>query len=287
MKALDELDPYEYKLFATIIKLWFQHKDRCSMEDWFWHSLNELCKASGMGETKLKQSLNVLVEKRYISKISNNNNDGKANYYQPHQSLWHYEYVEDETPTENEGGRQTPGGWSPDAGLLKKEDLSSNKHVNVKHVNASGTGPGKNDFSNEKRIFSSSGDDVAYDNPKLREFQRKVDEVMDGLGYSDHANVVDNLNHLWEEAGRHTYDRDEYIEYFNRSIDETGRRYGWTDTYIDRLLDMYNSDGLIVEESYGDRIGQYISDGILPLSPSCASPLSPHNSKIAHWEATG
>ncbi len=114
-----------------------------------------------------------------------------------------------------------------------------------------------------------------------------VDKAVIDLKNVVGTGVYDILNPLWKEAIRHTYDRDEYVEYFNRGIAEAERKYGWGRNYTDDLINRYNSDGLIVEESYGDRIGQSFQPEKFTPLPSCAAPLSPHNSKFATWDATG
>ena len=88
-KAFDELTGNEILTLGIIIREWSaMAEEEGKNKGWYFRSISDLMKSTRLSAPTIIKCVDTLVKKCYISKRYNNWLDGKANWYQLHESLW-------------------------------------------------------------------------------------------------------------------------------------------------------------------------------------------------------
>lgn len=84
LHAFSELTGNELKLLGIMINQWSSMADKTG---WYFRSVRDLCKDTGMSDKTVQKCLKTLLEKKYLS-VKDNNKMEYANYYQLNERLW-------------------------------------------------------------------------------------------------------------------------------------------------------------------------------------------------------
>ena len=238
VKVYEVLKEYPSSRVVLFIAIWlgWSKENGKIKKGWYYRSIRELMKDSGLASATVQDSFKVLVEKKLINVIKDANpyENNQAHWIQPSTEFW--EEIEVKT-TENNSVSKID---TPPVSKIDTNIKSNEIRLNSIPENNASSIPGlkrKKSFSSlnfEKENHSDGSDAILYEDTPRIWFTNLVEERFSKLDENHTGQTITEiLGDLFQQGKDITGAKDIVEDYIN----STGDKFDWGEDYRHQLLE--------------------------------------------------